>query len=72
MYRGFINHFDLCGRICTVASRAMKRSLGEPTLWLHRLRLRDELSQLDSEQLQDAGINPEWVGREAAKPFWKE
>jgi uncharacterized protein YjiS (DUF1127 family) len=39
--------------------------------WLHRARSRDELAQLSDAQIRDMGLNPEWVRREGAKPFWE-
>ncbi len=48
------------------------RPSGTLSLWLYRLRLRHELARLSSTQMRDTGLNPEWVAREAAKPFWRE
>ena len=43
-----------------------------PALWHRRLRHRHALSLLDPQQLRDAGLNPDMIRREAAKPFWLE
>jgi uncharacterized protein YjiS (DUF1127 family) len=42
-----------------------------PAIWLVRLKNRHELSLLDCDQMRDAGLNPELVQRECAKPFWR-
>jgi uncharacterized protein YjiS (DUF1127 family) len=42
-----------------------------PGLWLRRRRNRRQLSALTVEQMQDTGIDPEWVRRESGKPFWR-
>jgi uncharacterized protein YjiS (DUF1127 family) len=39
--------------------------------WLTRARQRRELRELEPRQLQDVGLDPEWVRREAAKRFWQ-
>ena len=50
----------------TVAS--LTRLVG---LWLRRRRDRRQLSDLTVEQMRDTGLDPEWVRRESAKPFWR-
>jgi uncharacterized protein YjiS (DUF1127 family) len=42
-----------------------------PLLWLLRASWRNELAALDAEQMQDCGLNPRDVHREATKPFWR-
>ncbi len=49
----------------------MERLLNAPRLWLERARARRELTELDTFILQDAGLSPVEVEREAAKPFWR-
>lgn len=41
------------------------------SLWRKRVRQRRELRDLEPHQMRDAGIDPETVRREAAKPFWQ-
>ena len=41
------------------------------SLWRKRVRQRRELRDLKPHQMRDAGIDPEKVRREAAKPFWQ-
>ena len=43
-----------------------------PLIWLRRLRNRRELARLEAAQLNDVGLNPELISREAAKRFWQE
>lgn len=40
-------------------------------VWARRAEMRRELAQLDARQMQDTGLDPLRVRREAAKPFWK-
>lgn len=40
-------------------------------LWLTRVRQRRELRELDPRQVQEAGLDPERIRREAAKRFWQ-
>ena len=47
------------------------QSLAVPLLWLQRWRYRQELSQISERQLRDVGLNPEFIRRESAKPFWE-
>lgn len=43
-----------------------------PALWFARASRRKELRTLDAAQMQDCGLDPVAVCREAAKPFWRE
>jgi uncharacterized protein YjiS (DUF1127 family) len=43
-----------------------------PLLWMRRHRFRQELAHLDAAQLKDAGLSPERVREEIAKPFWQQ
>ncbi|MEJ8572655.1 translation initiation factor IF-2 [Microbaculum marinum] len=40
-------------------------------IWMDRVRKRRELAGLDEFQLDDAGIDPDYVRREVRKPFWR-
>jgi uncharacterized protein YjiS (DUF1127 family) len=41
-----------------------------PLEWLRRSRYRQELANLSETQLRDVGLDPDYVYRESAKPFW--
>jgi uncharacterized protein YjiS (DUF1127 family) len=43
-----------------------------PRLWLERQAEREALAELGPEQLQDCGLDPLTVRREATKPFWRD
>ena len=43
-----------------------------PGLWFARASRRKELRALDAKQMQDCGLDPVAVRREAVKPFWRE
>ena len=43
-----------------------------PIVWLHQLRTRHELSQLDSCQLRAVGLDEQLLRRESSKPSWQE
>jgi len=43
-----------------------------PGLWFVRASRRNELLTLDAAQMQDCGLDPIAVRREAIKPFWRE
>lgn len=47
------------------------RWLSLPRVWMRRARERRELCGLDRRQLDDAGIDPDYVWAEARKPFWR-
>lgn len=72
MYRPLRHHLNLRWRAGTGVFRVLQRLISLPALWLHRHRMRHELSQLDATQLRDVGLNAERTRREAAKPFWQE
>jgi uncharacterized protein YjiS (DUF1127 family) len=43
-----------------------------PVLWFVRASRRKELRSLEAEQVEDCGLDPIAIRREAAKPFWRE
>jgi len=38
--------------------------------WMRRARYRRELGNLSETQLRDVGLDPAFISRESAKPFW--
>jgi uncharacterized protein YjiS (DUF1127 family) len=48
----------------------LPRGLGIIGLWAKRARYRREFSQLDARQMQDTGLEANFVRRESLKPFW--
>lgn len=46
--------------------------LGLPGRWFVRASRREELMTLDAKQMQDCGLDPFAVRREALKPFWRQ
>lgn len=53
------------------AAAILAAALRQPRLWLERMSTRRALAELDLRQMHDAGLDPEIVRREAAKPFWR-
>jgi uncharacterized protein YjiS (DUF1127 family) len=49
----------------------LPRRLGLLCLWLRRARDRHELADLSETQLRDVGLEPNFIRREIAKPFWQ-
>ena len=39
--------------------------------WRQRSEARRELALLDDRLLRDVGLDPDWVKRDARKPFWQ-
>lgn len=39
--------------------------------WRQRREARRELARLDARLLRDVGLDPDWVKRDARKPFWE-
>jgi uncharacterized protein YjiS (DUF1127 family) len=53
-------------------AQGLRSGLRLPALWLKRARARHVYGALTPEQMHDAGLNPERLAREAAKPFWQD
>jgi uncharacterized protein YjiS (DUF1127 family) len=61
---------DKMDHVCRAAG--LPAAFGLPFRWLGRSHHRRELAQLDEAQLRDVNLDPEFIRRESAKPFWQD
>lgn len=45
--------------------------VGQIATWMQRWQTRRSLARLDARMMADAGLEPEAVAAEIAKPFWR-